>query len=74
MISTDKAVNPTSVMGVSKRAAEIYVQALSQRSIVANVRGYSVSGDYSEDALPSRIIDAVATGEIDVEANATTGR
>ena len=32
MISTDKAVNPSSIMGVSKRAAEIFVQALSQRS------------------------------------------
>ena len=40
--------------------------ALSNRGIIYNVKGYAVYGDYSQESPPSRIIDAVARGDVDV--------
>lgn len=40
--------------------------ALARRGVVQNVRGYMLYGDYARPNPPSRIIDAVARGEIEV--------
>lgn len=42
--------------------------ALSRRGIVHNLIGYSVYGDYAADSPPSRIVMAVARGDVDAAA------
>jgi quinoprotein dehydrogenase-associated probable ABC transporter substrate-binding protein len=41
-------------------------QALAVRGIIDNVEGYPIIGDYSKPNPPSRLIDAVAKGDVDV--------
>jgi mxaJ protein len=40
--------------------------ALANRGIVANVRGYTVYGDYKRENPPAQIVDAVLNKEVDV--------
>ena len=42
--------------------------ALGERDIVANVKGYMIYGDYREDTPPARLVEAVEQGEVDVAA------
>jgi len=64
MVSTDKAVNPTNVMGASKRLAEIYVQQLAsvaeQQTKFITTRFGNVLG--SNGSVILRFKDQIARG------------
>jgi mxaJ protein len=40
--------------------------ALARRGIIANVRGYSIYGDYRDSNPPAQLIEALVAGDIDV--------
>lgn len=40
--------------------------ALTRRDIIDNVKGYMIYGDYAQDNPPARLVEAVASGEVEV--------
>ncbi|HET9955851.1 MAG TPA: quinoprotein dehydrogenase-associated putative ABC transporter substrate-binding protein [Polyangiaceae bacterium] len=41
-------------------------EALAGRGLISNIRGYPITGDYSQPDPPRRLLDALSDGEVDV--------